>query len=94
MPTIRGIPGPYRLYFYSFDCNEPKHVHVQRERMTCKFWLEPVAFAANDGFPAHELNLSGFNSPSLGALTFAVVFGFDTPRLAAGLFMLGEVLNA
>ena len=33
MPTIRGIPGPYRFFFYSFDCNEPKHVHVRRERM-------------------------------------------------------------
>src|ERR1035437_3205390 len=33
------------------------------------------------------LNLSGSNSPPLGAHTFAVVFGFDTPRLAAGLFI-------
>src|SRR5450759_237666 len=33
-------------------------------------------------------NLSGFNSPPLGALIFAVVFGFDTPRLAAGLFIV------
>ncbi|MFM9971142.1 MAG: DUF4160 domain-containing protein [Burkholderiales bacterium] len=56
MPTIRGIPGPYRLFFYSFDCNEPKHLHVRRERMTCKYWLEPVEFAANDGFSAQELN--------------------------------------
>ena len=32
MPTIPGIPGPYRIFFYSFDCNEPKHVHVRRER--------------------------------------------------------------
>jgi hypothetical protein len=56
MPTIKGISGPYRLYFYSFDCNEPKHVHVQRERMTCKFWLDPVSLAANEGFPAQELN--------------------------------------
>jgi len=30
MPTVKNIPGPYRLYFYSFDCNEPKHVHVQK----------------------------------------------------------------
>ncbi len=33
------------------------------------------------------LNLSGSNSPPLGANTFADVFGFDTPRLAAGLFI-------
>jgi len=56
MPTVRGIPGAYRLFFYSFDCNEPKHVHVRRERMTCKYWLEPVVLAANDGFSPAELN--------------------------------------
>jgi hypothetical protein len=56
MPTIRGIPGPYRFFFYSFDCSEPVHVHVQRERKLCKFWLEPVALASNDGFSPKELN--------------------------------------
>lgn len=56
MPTVKGIPGPYRVFFYSFDCGEPKHVHVGRERMVCKFWLVPVALAGNDGFPARELN--------------------------------------
>ena len=45
VPTIRGVPGPYRLFFYSFDCNEPMHVHVRRDRNVCKFWLEPVALA-------------------------------------------------
>lgn len=56
MPTIPNIPGPYRLFFYSFDCNEPMHVHVERDRGTCKFWLEPVSLARNDGFSAKELN--------------------------------------
>jgi hypothetical protein len=56
MPTIRNVPGPYRLFFYSFDCNEPKHVHVQRERMVCKFWLEPVVLSFNEGFSPVELN--------------------------------------
>ena len=56
MPTVADIPGPYRLFFYSLDCNEPRHVHVQRERKTCKFWLEPVALAYNNGFKAKELN--------------------------------------
>ncbi len=31
-------------------------MHVRRERMTCKFWLDPIALAGNDGFSAHELN--------------------------------------
>jgi hypothetical protein len=54
VPTIRGIPGPYRFFFYSFDCNEPRHVH--REYKTCKFWLDQVSLAANNGFAAHELS--------------------------------------
>ncbi len=29
MPAVKDIPGPYRLFFYSFDCAEPAHVHVQ-----------------------------------------------------------------
>jgi hypothetical protein len=56
MPKVSGIPGPHRFFFYSFDCNEPMHVHVRRERKACKFWLEPVALAYNNGFPAKELN--------------------------------------
>jgi hypothetical protein len=56
MPTVPGIPGPYRLFFYSFDCNEPQHVHVRRERKVCKFWLEPVALSSNNGFSPKELN--------------------------------------
>ncbi|HEV8130620.1 MAG TPA: DUF4160 domain-containing protein [Acidobacteriota bacterium] len=56
MPTVKDIPGPHRFYFYSFDCNEPVHVHVQRERMICKFWLEPIVLAQNHGFSARELS--------------------------------------
>ena len=57
MPTISNIPGAYRFFFYSFDCNERMHVHVQRERMICKFWIESVALARNQGFTAKELNI-------------------------------------
>ncbi len=56
MPTIPGIPGPYRFFFYSFDCNEPEHVHVRREHKVCKFWLQPIALSSNNGFSAKELN--------------------------------------
>jgi hypothetical protein len=55
MPTVKNVSGPYRLYFYSFDCNEPKHVHVQREKMICKFWLDPLVLARNSGFTAKEI---------------------------------------
>jgi hypothetical protein len=37
MPRIKGAAGPYRIFFTSFDCNEPPHVHVERENKTCKF---------------------------------------------------------
>jgi len=43
MPTVKDIPGPYRFFFYSFDCDEPEHVHVQRENKVCKYWLMPLA---------------------------------------------------
>ncbi len=56
MPTIRGIGGPYRLYFFSFDCREPVHVHVERDNATCKFWLKPVSLARNHGFSPRDLN--------------------------------------
>ena len=55
MLRVGGIPGPYRFFFTSFDCNEPPHVHVERDRSTCKFWLDPLMLARNHGFAAHEL---------------------------------------
>jgi hypothetical protein len=54
MPTI-DVVGPYRLFFYSNEGQEAPHVHVQREGLLAKFWLEPVALAASRGFAAHEL---------------------------------------
>ena len=56
MPRIAGIHGPYWFFFYSFDCNEPMHVHVRRDRRHCKFWLAPVELAWNHGFSPRELN--------------------------------------
>jgi len=56
MPTIKNISGLYRFFFYSFDCNEQMHVHVQRERTICKFWIQPVVLARNQGFAPKELN--------------------------------------
>jgi hypothetical protein len=50
------MPGAYRFFFTSFDCNEPPHVHVEREDATCKFWLEPIGLARSHSFGARELN--------------------------------------
>lgn len=55
MPTILRI-GRYRLYFFSNEGREPAHIHVKAGGDEAKFWLEPVALAANYGFRAHELN--------------------------------------
>jgi hypothetical protein len=54
MPTILRVQG-YRIYFYSHEPNEPPHVHIDRERMSAKFWLESVALAQNRGFSPREL---------------------------------------
>ena len=54
MPTVLRS-GPYRLYFYSHEPNEPPHVHIDRDDQSCKFWLEPVALARNLGFSAKKL---------------------------------------
>jgi hypothetical protein len=54
MPTVLRS-GPYRFYFYSHEPNEPPHIHVDREELSAKFWLEPVQLARNFGFRAHEL---------------------------------------
>jgi len=39
MPTVLRS-GPYR--FYAGDRDEPKHVHVERDEKTAKFWLDPI----------------------------------------------------
>jgi hypothetical protein len=46
--------GPYRLFFYSSDRDEPPHVHVEREHNVVKFWLEPVRLHHAVGFRAVE----------------------------------------
>jgi len=54
MPTVLRS-GPYRVYFYSHEPNEPPHVHVDRDESSSKFWLSPIGLAGNFGFSAHEL---------------------------------------
>ncbi|MBM4083664.1 MAG: DUF4160 domain-containing protein [Planctomycetes bacterium] len=55
MPTVLRS-GPYRFYFYGHDlANEPPHVHVDRDDLSAKFWLDPVGLARNLGFSPSEL---------------------------------------
>ena len=54
MPTVLRS-GPYRLFFYSGDRHEPRHVHVEREANRAKFWLDPVRLAESGGFGRAEI---------------------------------------
>ena len=56
MPTVLRS-GPYRAYFYSHDLIEPPHVHVDRDDLSAKFWLDPVSLAWNLGFKSKELRV-------------------------------------
>jgi hypothetical protein len=55
MPTVLRI-GPYRFMFFASDKGEPPHVHVKRDDLQVKVWLDPVRVAYNAGFAEHELN--------------------------------------
>ena len=54
MPTVLRERG-FRLFFYADDRTEPRHVHVQREARTAKFWLEPIECEWSSGFSRSEL---------------------------------------
>ena len=54
MPTIFRWLG-FRFHFYSDEGHEPPHVHVRRDEDSCKFWLQPVSLAYNDGVREQEL---------------------------------------
>lgn len=57
MPTALRR-GPYRFYFYPYDCREPRHMHVDRENLSVKLWLDPdVRVAENLGYSRHELRV-------------------------------------
>ena len=58
MPTVLRI-GAYRFFFVSLDRGEPPHIHVRRESMVAKFWLDPVALQQAKGFNRGELNVIG-----------------------------------
>lgn len=54
MPTVLRIEA-YRFYFFSHEPNEPPHVHIDRNNLTAKFWLQPVSLANNLAFSAKEV---------------------------------------
>ena len=54
MPTVLRI-GSFRFHFYSDESAEPAHVHVRTPAGECKYWLDPVVLARNQGLAGHEL---------------------------------------
>ncbi len=54
MPTVLKS-GPYRLFFYAGDRDEPPHVHVERDDRIAKFWLNPIRLQSSGGFLRVEL---------------------------------------
>ena len=55
MPTVLRT-GQYRFFFVSLDRGEPPHIHVRRDNMVAKFWLDPVALERAGGLNRAELN--------------------------------------
>ena len=56
MLLIIDLVLSFRFFFYSNEYGEPAHIHVQRDRMLAKFWLEPVSLASATGFSSKELS--------------------------------------
>jgi hypothetical protein len=54
MPTIMR-QDPYRFFFYADECEEPPHVHVERDDRIAKFWLDPVRLCRSGRFRPAEL---------------------------------------
>ena len=54
MPTVLR-DGPYRIYFYSHEPNEPPHVQIDRDDQASKSWLRIVVLAQYLGFGPRKL---------------------------------------
>ena len=54
MPTVLRV-GPYRLFFYASDRNEPPHIHIERDDNVAKLWLDPVRLHGSGGFSRVEI---------------------------------------
>jgi Domain of unknown function (DUF4160) len=50
---MRSTVGMGRLVL---EGHEPPHIHIENGDRVAKFWLEPIALAASQGFRSHELN--------------------------------------
>lgn len=59
MPVVFRNHG-FRFFFYSNEGapREPLHIHVEKDNLEAKFWLNPeVRLAYNDGYDARTLRV-------------------------------------
>ncbi len=57
MPVVFRNRG-FKFFFYSNEGSprEPLHIHVEKDSLEAKFWLEPeLRLAYNDGYDARTL---------------------------------------
>jgi hypothetical protein len=54
LPTILHAKG-FRFSFYSYDLQEPMHVHVTKDGRETKVWMHPISLAWNRGFRDHQI---------------------------------------
>jgi Domain of unknown function (DUF4160) len=55
MPLVLRVKG-YRFFFFSFEGQEPPHIHVDQAERYAKFWLKPVSLARSRGFRSGEIS--------------------------------------
>ena len=55
MPTVLRFWPVSGVYFLGHDLIEPPHVHVDRDDLSAKFWINPVSLSRNLEFKAKEL---------------------------------------
>ena len=54
MPTGARV-GPYRVFFYAGDHDEPPHVHIEHAGKVAKFWLDPIRLERSGGFARRDI---------------------------------------
>ena len=54
VPTVLRV-GPYRRFFFAGDRREPPHIHVERDDLCAKVWLDPARVHNGGGFSRGEL---------------------------------------
>ncbi len=69
MPTVLRYKG-HRFFFYSADCAEPPHTHVETGGRRAKFWISPIALGWSRGYNESEIReieriISGYQEQML-----------------------------